>query len=651
MFVGQVRSGDPRLRILGGMYFLGLAILLAGLWYLQIVSSHKYQDSLKAQAFRTLRVPGSRGRILDRNGEVLADNHPRFNVNLYLEDIRPLFTHEYTNTVKKEFVARMGRAPKPSERAELGALARYRVVSNIVWQVSSTLLPSPLVLNPYGFARHYEEKRAMPMPVVTGLSQEQVARFLEQNFELPGISLEIEPQRFYPHGTLAAHALGYVQRENESETDKDHEIQFKHSLPSFKGVTGLEGGFNEDLSGKSGAKAILVNNVGYREREETWIEPVPGKNVALTLDLEIQKAAERALASSGPDTRGAVVVLDCQSGDVLALASAPAFDPNMFVRPGDFGTNDWERLRDETLTPQFNRALQGAYHPGSTFKIIVALAAFEAGIMDLETMVHNPGGSWVGRRWIKDENAPIGDWAFKEAFKRSANSYFIDVGLKAGVDKLVDMGRRFNLGEKSGVVQPRLETGGQFPRVGDRKKHDGEPWTDGDTANLCIGQGELTVTPLQMALVTSAVANGGKVLRPRLVMQVEEQFPAGSVEPMPGAQVERTIGVQSKHLEWVRMAMLADVEEDKGTGRAAFVPGMRICGKTGTAQIRNAKGMTYVTWFVSFAPYESPKYATVVVIETDHGSGAVLCAPKAKVIYSAIQQQEQKRLKKMAVAD
>jgi cell division protein FtsI/penicillin-binding protein 2 len=158
----------------------------------------------------------------------------------------------------------------------------------------------------------------------------------------------------------------------------------------------------------------------------------------------------------------------------------------------------------------------------------------------------------------------------------------------------------------------------------------------------------VTVTPLQMALVTAAVANGGKVLRPRLVMQVEDQVESGSVEALPGAQVERRIDVQTKHLEWVRMAMLADVEEDKGTGRAAHVPGMQICGKTGTAQVRNATGMSYVTWFVSFAPYDAPKRAVVVVLETDHGSGGLLCAPKAGVIYRAIQQQEQARLKRMA---
>jgi penicillin-binding protein 2 len=405
------------------------------------------------------------------------------------------------------------------------------------------------------------------------------------------------------------------------------------------------------LRGKAGAKAILVNNIGYRQSEETWIEPSPGKNLVLTLDLEIQKAAERALAMSGPDTRGAIVALNVKNGDILAMASAPAYDLNMFVRPQDYTTNDWNRLNDNVLTPQYNRALQGEYHPGSTFKIIVALAAFEAGVADVNTTVYNPGYYKVGNRPIKDLNAPVGEWGFTEALKRSANSYFISIGLKTGMERIIDMGRRFNLGDKTGVVRPYLESKGYFPEIGDRTKLDGSRWTDFDTAILCIGQGEIMVTPLQMALVTAAVANGGKVLRPRLVMQLEEQGSSRPPEVMPALQVERDINVKQQHLEWVRKAMLEEVEDLKvGTGKAAYIAGMGICGKTGTAQIHTPHGMDHVTWFVSFAPYESPKYAVVVVVETgSYGSGGLLCAPKANEVYKAIQKQDQDRLKHIVV--
>ena len=649
LVIDQVRRSDPRLRFLGAMILFGFSVLLTGLWYVQVVSQRKYENSLKVQAFRTVRIPAARGRILDRDGHVLADNQPRYNINLFLEDIRPQFTYEYTNALKKEFIAQNGRSPKTSERWELERLARYRVVSNIVWQVSSAVLPQPMVLNPTPFERHYREQRAIPLSVVTDLTPQQIALFMEKASHLPGIELEVEPHRFYPHGSLAAHAIGFTTKSQTLTHPDENEIRFNYPMAVDQGKAGLEFGFNGDLQGKEGAKAILVNNVGYRQSEETWIEPSPGKNLVLTIDLDIQKSAERALAMSGPDTRGAIVVMNCRSGDILAMASAPSYDLNMFVRPKDYSQEERDRLQDKILAPYYNRALQGAYPPGSIFKIVVALTGFEAGVMGLDYKVYNPGYYMVGKRRIEDPNAPVGEWAFTEAFKRSANTYFIDVGLKAGAERIIEMGRRFNLDEKTGVVEPKFEVSGYFPEVGQREKRDGGRWTDGDTANLCIGQGEIMVTPLQMALVTAAVANGGTLLRPRLVMQLEEQGQNTLPEVIPHQAKERDINVRAQHLEWIRRAMLEDVEDQKvGTGRASYIPGMGISGKTGTAQIRTPHGMDWITWFVSFAPYESPKYAVVVMIESGRSGGGT-CAPKAKEIYKTIQKLEEDRLRSIAV--
>jgi len=644
LVLDQVKKGDFRLRCLAAGILAGMFILLAGLWYLQVVSRHKYESSLKIQSFRTVRTPAARGRILDRNGKVLADNQPRYNVNLYLEDIRNQFKYEYTNSVRPAFIHHSGRKPKRAEAIQLEDLARYRVVSNIVWHVSSAVLPQPLVLNPYAFAKHYREQLAMPMEVVTDLTSEQIALFMERAADLPGIELEVEPYRFYPNGILAAHTLGYVQEEMDTEGDED--VHFRYRLPDYRGKSGIESGYDEDLRGKAGAKAILVNNIGYRQHEETWEAPDAGKNVVLTLDLDLQKTAEKALSANAPDTRGAVVVMNCRNGDILALASAPAFDPNIFVRPREYSSNDWARLNDEILTPQYNRALQGAYNPGSIFKIIVALACFENNIMTPEDTVNNPGYYTLGRRHIKD-TAPPGEYDFKEAFKHSCNYYFIDFGLKVGADRIIEMGDRFNLGDKTGVVQPSLERRGYFPKAGEHLKQDGTKWMDGDTANLCIGQGEILVTPVQMALMTSAVANGGKLLKPRLVMQVEDQGETEAVEALPAGQVERDLNVNPHHLDLIRKAMLADVEEEGGSGKASYIQGMGICGKTGTAQVLKKGRMDHITWFVSFAPFENPKYAVVVMVESG-SSGGGTCAPKAKDIYKAIQKMDQDRLKKMA---
>lgn len=643
LVLDQVKRSDPRLRWIASGVLLGLLILLSGLWYVQIVSRNKYQDSLRIQSFRNVRLPASRGKIFDRNGATLVENHPRFVVNLYLEDVRDKFTYEYTNRVKPTFVAKYNRRPKGAEIAQLTEIARYIAVSNIVWKVSSAVLPQPLILNPTAFKRHYQHDRAMPLTILSDLTPEQRALFTEKIVDEPALDLEVEPVRFYPHGALAAHTLGFVQRPRDDEEIEDEdEYLFRYRLPDYVGRTGIENGFDLDLRGKPGGKAILVNNLGYRQRDEIWLPPVPGKSVTLTLDLTLQKAVEKALVANDPETRGAALVLDVNSGDILAMASAPAFDLNMFVRGSDYSHEDWTRLNDETLTPQFNRALQGTYHPGSIFKIIVAMAAFEAGVITPHETVHNPGYYKVGRKMFRDDNAPTGgDYAFIEAFQYSANTYFMEAGLRAGVDRLLDMGNRFGLGERTGVVPTRFEYAGYFPDVGARVKKDGGRWMDGDTANLCIGQGEITVTPLQMALMTAAVANGGKLLKPRLVVGLEDQETGDSIETFPPAQVENSVNVSPGTIDLVRRAMFADVEEKKGTGHAAYIAGMGICGKTGTAQVRKAGGrMDRITWFVSFAPFDSPKYAVVVMTESGISGGGT-CAPKAKEIYKAIQKLEQ----------
>lgn len=643
LVLDQVKRSDARLQWIGWGVLAGMIILLAGLWYLQVVSRHKYEDSLRLQAFRNVRLAPARGRILDRHEQPLADNQPRYVVNVYLEELRDKFVYEYTNTVRPDFSKVNGRTPTLAERGPLQEVARYRAVSNIVWQVSASILPQPLILDARAFARHYETRRAIPMPVITDLTPEQVGLFVEKSSNLRGVELEVESLRNYPHGKLAAHSIGYVQREREDSFQEDEEeIAFRYRMPDFTGVSGIEGTWNKELRGKAGAKAIQVNNIGYRYKDEIYLPPVPGQNVRLTLDLQIQKAAEKALLQSGPDTRGAVVVLDPRNGDILALASSPTYDLNMFVRGREYPQAEWDRLQDETLLPQYNRALQGMYHPGSIFKIIVGLAAFEAGVISPEEEIYNPGFFKIGRRKI-DDTAPAGrSYDFKDAFKYSANTYFIEVGLRAGVDQILKMGHRFGLGTATGVMPSRFERGGFFPKVGDGLKEDGGPWTDGDTGNLSIGQGEVTVTPVQMALMTAAVANGGKVLRPRLVAGLTDQTTRQVAQHFPNGVVNREVGVRPQFLEWVRRAMLADVEEAGGTGQEAAVPGMRICGKTGTAQVRKGRTMDHVTWFVSFAPFEAPQYVVVVMVESGVSGGGT-CAPKAREIYKTIQKLEQER--------
>ena len=636
----QLRRADQQLRWLSALVLVGLGILLAGLWYVQVAVSQRYQESLKVQTFRTVRVPAPRGRIIDRHGALLAENQPKFQVNLYLEDLREQFKYEYTNSVRRQFLlTNPGRATREQSVAMQGQ-ARYQVVSNLVWQVSSRILGSPLILNARVFARHYVDTLALPLPIINNLTPEQVAIFMERCGDLPGVELEVQPMRNYPNGNTAVHVLGFLQREDEIP-DGD-EMVFRYRLPDYVGKAGVEGAFDEELRGKAGVKSILVNNIGYRMREDQWAPIEVGQNLQLTIDLGLQKVAENALRMSGPETRGAAVVVDVRNGDVLALASSPSFNPNSFL--GTISVEENTRLTDVKLTPYINRAVYAAYAPGSIFKIVVSLAALESGLLDPANIFYNVGYSMVGRRRIKD-TAPAGNFDFKDAFKYSCNSYFIDYGLKVGPQRLIEMGNVFGFGQKTGVVSSRQERSGYFPKSGLPEKKDGTIWMDGDTANLSIGQGEIVITPVQAAMMTAAVANGGTVYKPRLVrtMTHSSVLTSNGIDTVPSGVVRGLIPVKQQHLQQIRSAMLADVEETGGTGMNSFVPGMRVCGKTGTAQVlREGNVLDYVTWFVSFAPFESPRYAVVVMVESG-ASGGATCAPKAREIYKALLARDQKQ--------
>lgn len=644
LIVDQLRRADRPLRWVAAMVLCGMFALIAGLWRVQVMSARKYSESLKDQAYRNVLIAAPRGKIYDRNGDLLAENQPKFVVNLYLEDLRHAFTMEYTNTVRPQFLKEHPKAKITSAiKGELNRAARYNVVSNIVWQVSSAVLPQPLILKEKEFSKHYSESLALPFPILEGLTPEQVALFMERAVKIPGVELEAIPMRVYPNGSTAAHLIGFVRQE-VSHSDEDG-IAFEDKTPVLVGKVGLETSFDEELRGRPGIKQILVNNLGYRQREEVWSPPAPGQNVTLTLDIDVQKAAERALLSAGPMTgptvRGAAVVIDVRTGDVLASASSPTYDPNIFL--GRVTEEEYQRMLDPLLRPQLNRAFYGSYQPGSTFKIVTAFAALEANQIDPHQIFYNPGYYMVGRRRI-DDTAPPGSYDFRDAFIHSCNSYFIEYGLRVGPQKLIEMGNRFGLGERTGVVSKGQEIPGYFPESGQRYKKDGSLWMDGDTANLSIGQGEIIVTPMQMAVLVAAVANGGKVLKPRVVATVSGE--AGVSESQAFApQIMAEVHLDPKNLALVRQAMWSDVMDKDGTGKEAFVPGFNVCGKTGTAQVHRPRsqggGMDHTTWFASYAPYESPRYAVIVMVESG-SSGGGTCAPKAREIYKALQKMEQR---------
>jgi penicillin-binding protein 2 len=512
-------------------------------------------------------------------------------------------------------------------------------------------LEQPLILKEKEFSKHYNESLALPLqvlPAETGasLTPQQVATFMERAVKVPGVELEVEPIRVYPHKSAAVHLLGYVRQEVIHSDEEG--IAFEDKTPVLVGKVGIEANYDEELRGKPGIKSILVNNLGYRQHEEVWSPPLAGQNVTLTLDLEIQQAAERAMLSAGnltgSEVRGAAVVMDVRTGDILALASAPSYDPNLFI--GHVSQEVYAELIDPKLRPLLNRSFYGSYQPGSTFKIITGLAAMEAGVLNPDQIYHSPGYFKFNERSKPiHDTAPAGDYNFKEAFKHSSNTYFIDYGLRAGALRLIEWGNQFGLGDRTGLMGARQEVSGYFPEPGQRFKKDGGIWMEGDTANLCIGQGEIAVTPLQLAVMVSAVANGGKVFKPRVVVRLDGGEVDAAPKIFPPAEIVNEVRINPHDLQVVHEAMLADVAEQGGSGVEAFVPGFNVCGKTGTAQVRRPQsmggGMDHIVWFASYAPYESPRYAVIIMVESG-SSGGGTCAPKAGYIYKAIQKMEQR---------
>ena len=658
----QFNRGERPLRWMAAVVGGGLLLLLLGLLRVQILGHRRFEQSLQTQSFQSVRVPALRGRILDRNGRELVGNAPRYRLDVYLEALSRDFGREY-GRLRREIIAARGgsNAPpagiwtrlvsklrretprvliRPEETQLLWRQARYNVVSNVVARVAAKV-GLPLTLTESELHRHWANSRALPLAVLRRLTPQQVALLTEQSWSIQGLSVELQAVRHYPHGSLAAHALGYLVRADDFEGEEGD--AFDYRLRDYRGAAGLEAAFDADLRGTPGSRSILVNSDGYRVGETLTSAPVPGRNLVTTLDLDVQKAAESALSTVSGEERGAVVVLDVRNGDVLAMASAPAFDPGEWI--DGISRARWTNYYDvPKRTPLMNRATDGAYSPGSTFKIVTALAALENGLDPDRVQIVEPNPAKPGKGLFQrgniriEDTAPPGPYDFRRAFIRSSNAYFIQSGLDAGYERLLSTAHRFHFGEQTRIqLRPTEERSGWMPSPAAAKA---AGWPLGRLANFSIGQ-EVTVTPLQLAVMVSAVANGGTVHYPRLVDRLESGDPlsdeaAHAVRP---GQVRGLLGARPEHLARIRAAMRDDVLDPEGTGTTARVADYTVCGKTGTAEIKGNGIKDKVTWFSSFAPFESPRYAVVVMVESG-ASGGRTCGPVARRIYEHLRARD-----------
>ena len=586
--------------LMGGFAGLGLAALGARLAHLQLVETQRYSTLAVSNQFNFKLMPPPRGLIVDRNGAILAANRPNFRLLVARdEDMDPQATLKIL----------AGFVPLDEER-------QLRLTRDI------TRAP----------------KRA-PVSVMEDMSWEQFSAINVRAPELPGVTADMGEVRVYPHGGAFAHVIGYVakvNREDIAPTGPNADPILLH--PGFRiGKQGVEKAFDLDLRGKPGAHKVEVDANGREVRQDSEgdIRAVPGKEIQLSLDVDVQN---RALEVMGVES-GAIVVMDCRTGDVLCMASAPSFDANRFVR-GLQGP-EYRALANYERKPLLDKAMTGTYPPGSTFKPMVALAALTAGV-DPEQRVNCSGGWYYGgRTWRCWKRGGHGSQNMHDAIKNSCDVYFYQVALRIGPDPIAQAARAFGLGETFDIGISGQKKGIIGSREWKRKAVKREPvWQPGDSVSYGIGQGYVNVNALQLAVMTARLANGRTALNPRLIRSI------GGVE-MPRGDKAPPLPFKAEHLEYVRGGMVAVANDTGGTAYRASQLGLgdvKMAGKTGTAQVRSYSGVANrssdsVPWklkdhnlYIAFAPYDAPRYAMSVIIEHGGMGGATAAAPRAREV-------------------
>ena len=631
-----------RILFLGLIMLLGFSGLVFRLWYVQIARGAEYTARIGNRSQVSVRIPAVRGEILDRNGIKLVENRASFEVDFYLPDMVRAYRES------------KGSLPMVSYRGRVHNMPRDLKEADVVKIVSEEVIPRLEELgvaedyNANALQIHYRTNQEVPYSYRQDLEFGQMAVFSEKNLGLPGVNVTVKPVRWYVYGSLAAHLLGYVGMPNDFDKLPDLK-DFNFYEPDMEGKAQVELYLNEYLKGQPGARILQRNVKGVIEGEVNRKEPMQGNNVFLTIDARIQYFAEQALRAVG---RGAAVVVDPQNGDILAMASVPSYDPNVFIP--SIPSLDWKELTNDETNPLLNRAIS-AYAPGSTYKIPIALSGLRAGVGN-RTFTCSGGvtyGDKYMRCWIADKGGSHGTIGLSEAIKVSCNAFFYQYGNAATIEQINAVGNMLGLGQKSGIP-----LSGEAPGVLPGKEwlasiNPQARWTSGLTANTSIGQGDVLASPLQMAMVTSAVANGGTVYYPRLVDRIIAQD--GTVVAQDPARVRSNLitdaGLTAEQVEKVRRGMWKVVNEGGGTAGRARIKDFEVSGKTGTAQFTRSGVKDNHTWFISFAPYEDPRYAVVVFVQGAKSGGGVSAPIAAKILEDILNMEKGGEVPQMAALE
>jgi len=604
----RARLFTRRAALVAGGQALLLGALVGRMYYLQVVESEQYTLQAEENRVSLRLIAPLRGRILDRFGAPLA-----VNVQTYRVIVTPEQTDDLKATLKD--LAKM----IPLSDNEIAAVVRESL----------------------------RRRAFMPLPVRENLSWEEVAQIEVNSPDLPGVSIEVGQTRYYPLGGSTAHILGYVAQVSESEQTGDPLLE----MPGFTiGKLGVEKQYELGLRGRAGARQVEVNAVGRVVRELARDEGETGQDLTVTLDSGLQQFVEQRLAS---ELSASAVVLDVHTGEVLALGSTPTFDPNAFNR--SLSAAQWRSWMNDPLRPLANKAIAGQYAPGSTFKIVVALAALKAGLQQSH-QVFCPGHLSLGTAtfhcWKKEGHGTLN---MVDGIKNSCDVYFYDVAHRVGIDAIAEMARKFGLGQAEGLDMPG-EKNGLIPDRDWKKATTGEAWQQGETLVAGIGQGFILATPLQLAVMVSRLANGGVAVVPHIIRPASAAAAAADIAKRRFAPM----GIAADMLKVVAEGMNRVTNDPRGTAYRDRITqvGMEMAGKTGTSQVRRitmserlvgVKKNEQLPWpqrdhalFVGFAPVATPRYAVAIVVEHG-GAGSAIAGPIARDILLETQTRDPSR--------
>ena len=583
-----------RLQIATLFIIIILSVLVLRLWFLQIIDGPVYNLQSENNRIHLQRLPTFRGLIMDRNDDLLVDNRPSFELYLIPEDIQD----------EKKLLDDIERLI-PFERKK--NRQKLKTVSGS---------------NPFD-----------PVVIKKNLSNEELAIIEANLFNLPGAGTQYRPRRNYIYGSFAAHIIGYLGEISgeELKSGKFPNINTGDSIGKY----GVEGIWQNRLNGTRGGEQVEVDADGRKLRTISRKPPVPGYSIRLTIDKDLQLLAERELNGK----EGAIVALDPNNGQVLAMASSPAFNPNKFVE--GINRKDWDKLRTNKENPLMNRVISGKYSPGSVFKIVVALAALEEGITDPEEEITCTGTYKLGKdtkRCWKWEDGGHGKINLHGAIRESCDVYFYEMGRRLGIDTIAKYARMFGLGKKTNI-DLTSEVEGHIPDREWKMTTKGEKWHQGETLSCAIGQSYVDVTPVQMASLISVVFNGGVIYQPSVIKSVGNE--KNNVFEFRNNS-RGTLDFDTENMRIVKQALIAVVNETHGTGSKARIKGITVAGKTGSVQVIASEKAENLNpdgdipyeyrdhaWFVALAPAEEPKIAVAILVEHgEHGSDAAPVAGK-----------------------